>query len=73
MAGRKKPTTVVEAFISTSLAFGLSSGVVHAADPSNPPAAPSGLSPRSRAPLVREARRVGHTEWKVRLACSRNP
>ena len=47
MAGRKKPTTVVEAFISTSLAFGLSSGVVHAADLSNPPAAPSGLVPEA--------------------------
>jgi hypothetical protein len=47
MARRKKPTTIVEAFVSMCLAFTLSAGVVHAADLSNPPAAPPSFVPEA--------------------------
>jgi outer membrane protein len=47
MARRKQPTTIVEAFASTSLAFALSAGVVHAADLSNAPPAPASPAPEA--------------------------
>ena len=47
MTRRKKPATIVEAFVSTSLAFALSAGVVHAADLSSQPAAPPGSVPEA--------------------------
>jgi outer membrane protein len=47
MARRRKPTTIVEALVCTSFAYILSAGVVHAADLSNPPAAPASPVPEA--------------------------
>lgn len=38
---KEKPTTIVGVFVSISLVFVLPVGIVHAADPANPPVAPS--------------------------------
>ena len=45
MTRRKRPTTIVKAFASRSLAFALCSGAVQAADLTSPPPAPSGPAP----------------------------
>ena len=47
MTRRKKPATIVKAFVSASLIFAVSAGVVRAADLSNPPAAPASPSPEA--------------------------
>lgn len=47
MTRHKTPTTVVEAFVSICLVFALSAGAVHAADLSNPTAAPARLAPEA--------------------------
>src|SRR5208282_6162211 len=55
MTRRKGPTTIVRAFVSSSLIFALSAGAVHAADLSSPPVAPP--SPASE----------GSPHWYVKL------
>ena len=47
MTRRKKPKTIVKAFVSISLIFALSAGAVQAADLPNPPTAPPSPVPEA--------------------------